>query len=136
MLPVHSILIQLFPSYFFLFLSPLFLPLPLSHVPLAVCVVPKNQMWPQKQKEEKTTSSMYVGEIKALVFSICCRYGGWNLMFFQMSLCSRKGVCSSVLDIKCQHRLKISFIKLLIIAIVGRFCHANEKLSWKILSMT
>lgn len=87
-------------------------------------------MWPQKQKEEKNTSSMYAGEIKALVFSICCRYGGWNLMVFQISLYSRKGVCSSVVDIKCQHTLKISFLKLLIIAIGGRSCRANEKLSW------
>jgi len=132
----YSILIQLFPSYFFLFLSPSFLPLPLARVPLTVCVVPKTQMWPQKQKEEKNTSSMYAGEIKALVFSICCCYGGWNLMFFQISLYSGKGHCSSVLDIKCQHTLKMSFVKLLIIAVVGRSCHANEKLRWKILSMT
>lgn len=135
-LSVYSILIHLFPSYLFLFLSPLFLPLPLPYVPLALCVVPKTQMWPQKQKEEKNTSSMYAGEIKTLVFSICCHYGGWNSMFFQISLYSRKGVCSSVLDIKCQHTLKISFVKLLIIAIVGRSYDANEKLSWKIPSMT
>lgn len=111
-LAVCSILTQLFPPYFFLFLSPLFFPPACPLCPLTVCVVPKTQMWPQKQKEEKTTSSMY--EIKALLFSICPCYGGWNPMFLQISLYLRKGVCRSVLDIKCQYTLKMIFVKLLI----------------------
>lgn len=40
--------------------------------------------------------------------------------FFQISLYLRKVLCRSVLDIKCQYTLKIIFVKLLIIVVVGR----------------
>lgn len=49
------------------------------------------------------------------------------MFFFQISLYLRKGLCRSVLDIKCQYRLKIIFVKLLTIVIVER--SANELLS-------
>lgn len=37
---------------------------------LYVCVVSTSQMWLPNQQEEKNTSSMYAGEIKAVLFML------------------------------------------------------------------
>lgn len=88
--------------YFFLLLL-YFYPLHLPHIPVTVCVVPKTQMRPQNQKEEKTTSSMYGWrDLSSVLFRL--RLLWWEeCHVFKISLYSRTGVSRSVLDIMPTH---------------------------------
>lgn len=121
--------------YFFLLLL-YFYPLHLPHIPVTVCVVPKTQMRPQNQKEEKTTSSMYGWrDLSSVLFRL--RLLWWEeCHVFKISLYSRRGVSRSVLDIMPTHAGKKSCVELLIIAIVGWPRCPNKRLSWELLKVT